>query len=304
MTILGADPERTMKTVADAVKTGRCVLFLGSAVHAPPPKGVERSEAWERAYPEDKRPAMAGTLLERLSAASDWPQQFGRDRNGNPVEPWDLQRMSLFYEVTRSRGELVAEIDHAVSDGKEPSPIVKALAALDFPVVITTNYDLLFDRALHAVNKTPRIDLYSPNPTERLDDQQDPTVDRPFLFKMHGDVGHSDSLVITDEDYIQFVLVMNTVAQIPLTYTYHLTKWPTLFVGYSLLDYNLRLLFKTLRWGLDLAKIPRTYSVDREPDPLILNVWQNRKYVTFIAQDVWSFVPELYRRVRGTEMPA
>jgi hypothetical protein len=77
-----------------------------------------------------------------------------------------------------------------------------------------------------------------------------------------------------------------------------------LFVGYSLLDYNLRLLFKTLRWGLDLAKIPRTYSVDREPDPLILNVWQNRKYVTFIAQDVWSFVPELYRRVRGTEMPA
>ena len=62
-------------------------------------------------------------------------------------------------------------------------------------------------------------------------------------------------------------------------------RWPTLFVGYSLRDYNLRLLFRTLRWRIDPANFPRAFSVDRTPDPLILEVWQNqRRFITFIAQ--------------------
>ena len=73
-------------------------------------------------------------------------------------------------------------------------------------------------------------------------------------------------------------------------------------VGYSLLDYNLRLLFKTLRWKIDSASVPDMYSVDYHPDPLIFDVWHNqRRYVKFIAQDVWAFVPRLYERVLGKE---
>ena len=45
------------------------------------------------------------------------------------------------------------------------------------------------------------------------------------------------------------------------------------------------------------------YSVDYHPDPLIFDVWHNqRRYVKFIAQDVWSFVPSLYELVRGEEL--
>ena len=40
----------------------------------------------------------------------------------------------------------------------------------------------------------------------------------------------------------------------------YLTDWTTLFVGYSLLDYNLRLLFKTLRWKIDSANLERVLS--------------------------------------------
>ena len=76
----------------------------------------------------------------------------------------------------------------------------------------------------------------------------------------------------------------------------------TLFIGYSLMDYNLRLLFKTLRWKLDAANVPDMYSVDYRPDALIMDVWQGqRRYVKFIAQDVWSFVPALHELVLGEE---
>jgi len=111
---------------------------------------------------------------------------------------------------------------------------------------------------------------------------------------------------VTDEDYIQFVLRMSDKEPydpVPLSLKHFLKRWTTLFVGYSLLDYNLRLLFKTLRWRIDPAKLPDTYSVDVQPDALILDVWQNqRRYVKFIAQDVWTFVPRLYELVRAEEL--
>jgi len=80
-------------------------------------------------------------------------------------------------------------------------------------------------------------------------------------------------------------------------------RWPTLFVGYSLRDYNLRLLFRTLRWRIDESEFPLSFSIDHNPDPLILQVLQNeRKFVTFVTHNLWAFVPWLYKKVHGKEL--
>ena len=200
----------------------------------------------------------------------------------------------------------------AVHANKRPSPALRALARLSFPVVITTNYDQLFEKALRDAGKDPIISIFKKNETleEVTDDyphDEEVTPLRPFVFKIHGDIDKPESLVITDEDYIQFVLRMSDKQDfhpVPETIRYYLKKWPTLFIGYSLKDYNLRLLFKTLRWKLDKAKFPPAYSVDPYPDALILDVWDNqRRYVTFVVRDVWTFVPDLFGRVIGEPMP-
>ena len=55
--------------------------------------------------------------------------------------------------------------------------------------------------------------------------------------------------------------------------------------------------------GMDAADIPPTYSVDIDPDILIRDVYENqRRYVTFIVEDLWDFVPSLYKAVKGKEM--
>lgn len=212
--------------------------------------------------------------------------------------------MALFYEIARSRRQLVDAVVEEVWTGKRPSPMLRALAELDFPLVITTNYDQLFESALISAGKQPRVAVYKPNP-EASDDYRDPTAESPVVFKIHGDIRRPETIVITDEDYIQFVLRMSDkdpYDPVPLTLKFYLTGWPTLFVGYSLLDYNLRLLFKTLRWKIDRASVPDMYSVDIHPDPLIFDVWHNqRRYVKFVAEDVWMFVPRLYEHVLGKE---
>ncbi|MCA1680085.1 MAG: SIR2 family protein [Actinobacteria bacterium] len=285
--------DRVLDLVADAVRKQKCILFLGAGVHAPPPAGSAFC------YPPGQRPPIGSALSRELADACDFAARFPGDDAGN------LQRVALAYEIASSRRRLVDAIAGAVDVGRSPSPMLCALARLDFSLVITTNYDQLFERALRDAGKAPRVSVYNPA-GEPTTDFEDESAHSPIIYKVHGDIAHRESLVVTDEDYIQFVLRMSDkdpYDPIPLSLKHFLKRWTTLFIGYSLLDYNLRLLFKTLRWRIDPAKIPDTYSVDCQPDALILDVWQSqRRYVKFIAQDVWSFVPALYELVLAKEL--
>ena len=287
------DVGSVVELLADAVRGQRCILFLGAGVHALPPDGSLFD------YPSQRRPPVGSGLSRELARTCGLAERFPSE------DPANLQRVALFYEIARSRHQLVDAVRTAVQVGKQPSPMLRALAELDFPLVITTNYDQLFENALAAVGKQPRVAVYTPN-LEPTVDYRDPTAESPIVFKIHGDISRQETVVITDEDYIQFVLRMSNkdpYDPVPLTLKFYLTGWTTLFLGYSLLDYNLRLLFKTLRWKIDSANVPDMYSVDFHPDPLIFDVWHNqRRYVKFIAQDVWTFVPRLYERVLGKEL--
>jgi hypothetical protein len=298
----GEDPQTVVRSAAyralvEHVRDGRCFLFLGAGVHYPPPENSRYS------YPEDQRPPLGADLAHRLAAGCDFDQVVPNEA------PTNLQRVSACYEKELSRRELVEEIRRAVDENTKPSAAVRALAEFAFPLVITTNYDTLFETALRHAGKKPHIGVYDPRedtPTADYPPGREPSGDEPFVFKVHGDVGTPESIVVTDEDYIGFVLRMSAAGRfhpIPDTFRYHFARWPTLFVGYSLLDYNLRLLFRTLRWKVDVSVHPESYSVDLKPDPLIRHVWQGQQRFRFIAEDVWFFVPRLYRDVFDREMP-
>ena len=289
------DQDRVLGLVADAVLTKQVILFLGAGVHAAPPADSGA------AYPARHRPPTGGELSRTLAGECGFGARFPDEDPGN------LPRVALAYEVDSSRTRLTDAITRIVGESQRPSPMLEALAQLDFPIVITTNYDQLFERALRDAGKQPRVSVYKPE-AEPTTDFRNPTPESPVIYKLHGDIASPGSLVVTDEDYIQFVLRMSDKEPydpIPLALKFYLTSWTTLFLGYSLLDYNLRLLFKTLRWKIDAANVPAMYSVDVHPDALIVDVWQDqRRYVKFIARDVWSFVPQLYEAVRHERWPA
>jgi len=292
MTGLATDVSSELGLVADSVRAQECILFLGAGVHAPPPDGSPFS------YPDAQRPPIGSALSRELAVRCGFDKQLPNEDPGN------LQRVALAYEIEFGRERLVHAVNEAVGFQKQPSPALRRLAELDFPVVITTNYDQLVEKALRDAGKDPRVAIYTPK-LEETTDHRKPTAQSPIVFKIHGCISKPETIVITDEDYIEFVLRMSSKEPydpLPRRLKVYLTDWTTLIVGYSLLDYNLRLLFKTLRWKIDHAYVPLMYSVDRAPDPLIMDVWQSqRRYVRFIAQDVWSFVPRLHELVLGEE---
>ena len=281
------------KDLLSSVASGNCILFLGAGVHAPAPDQLP-----QYSRPVEERLPIGGELARRLTEVSDLGSYFeqGQER--------DLQRVSMCVEVREQRKGLIDRLNDLVRPGR-PSDALSMLAALPFKIFVTTNFDLLLEEELRRVKKSPQRIVYDPSRGQSKDVSDDPTSERPLVFKMHGDLDSPDAIVITDEDYIGFIQRMSEGPQthpVPQTVRFRMQKWPTVFVGYSLRDYNLRLLFRTLRWQLDSALIPRTFAVDPSPDPLIVSVWQDqRRFVTFVAEDLWTFVPELYRTVTEKE---
>lgn len=278
--------------LAGRITKGECVLFLGAYTHAPPPAGSPYL------YPPELRPPLTGELTRGLI------NKFNLQSHPNFPAEWsqDLQRVSLFIEKSPGlgRSRLIDGLDDLVRKGKEPSPALEMLSQLPWRIIVTTNYDTLVERALRKFGKDPVVRCYEPEIDRPARDiLNDPTPDAPLVFKMHGDFDSRESIVITDEDYIQFVQRMiadEKTHPVPRTVRHRMTKWPTLFIGYSLRDFNLRLIFRTLRWHLDPADFPRSFSVDPRPDPLIVKVYQDeRSYVAFVAEDLWSVVPWLYK---------
>src|SRR3954453_17381811 len=188
-----------LDAIAEAVGKGQCILFLGAGVHYGPPAGADPKFA--DAYPEARRPPLGRSLSVKLADESEYLKRFPGWDVG------DLKRVGWHYEDKLSRNRLMKRIKDEVHVNKIASPIVRALAALDFPLVMTTNFDQLFEQSLRAVGKDPQLCVYSASArNETRDPLEDPTPANPLVSKLHGAIDQPESAVVTDEDYIQFVL--------------------------------------------------------------------------------------------------
>ena len=124
------------------MRNKQCILFLGAGVHYPPPD----DSPYVGSYPEVKQPPLGSALAKILAEDSEIAADAHFSEKERGEIPGNLQRISLYYEKKKDRKALVAKVRVAVSDGKDPSRAVRALAALDFPVICTTNYDQLLRR--------------------------------------------------------------------------------------------------------------------------------------------------------------
>jgi hypothetical protein len=311
---------------------GRVILFLGAAVNYHAPQG------FEQAYSAADRPPLGNELghlfIDKICENDGTDERKLQMRSENLPLSW----ISQYFEEISDRPKLIKRLSSFI-DGKKPSPLLKALARMPFKYIVTTNYDTLFEEALDGVQKKYHKGIYNANKVSRAITQDigesQVSVDRPFIYKLHGDIKHvfegnpdyeyepeRDSIVLTDEDYLHFILRMSQVSDnkekgdanssdfYPIPQSINkaftgLNQNTFLFIGYSLRDYNLRLIFKTAMWGKDPSIFRRLqkWSIDVKPDAAIKNIWINDHKLTFIEQNIWCAIPYLYKELFNEEMP-
>jgi hypothetical protein len=216
------------------IDKGRCTPFLGAgACYGVLPLGGDIAKQWADKYEYP--------MEDRLNLIS--VSQFLALKYSDSVYPKDL-----IVEMFEGFGS------PDVNDPLEPH---RVLANLDLPVYVTTNYDDFMFQALRRRHREPNRILCQwnqavknyvhDNPTIlETNPEYKPTVANPVVFHMHGHVPISESLVLTEDDYMDF-LVNISVDQnlIPAPIARALSGTSLLFIGYRITDWNFRVLLRS-----------------------------------------------------------
>src|SRR5262249_27802138 len=113
---------------------------------------------------------------------------------------------------------------------------------------------------------------------------------RPLIFKIHGSVRHDteawDSFVITEDDYVDFLARMVESTAIPPTFYAYFRGKNFLFLGYSLSDWNLRVILRHLSRPLGsrggrAKELLRSWAIQLDATELDKLLWRMRNVLIF-----------------------
>jgi hypothetical protein len=208
--------------------------------------------------------------------ADEWAGKYGyplvKDRE-------DLARVAQFLAVDQDPlfpKELIRDQIRVVSapDFDQPGEPHGVLADLKLPLYITTNYDGFMSDALRSRQASPERELCAwhklieETQPSLLDDGFRPTPATPVVYHLHGYYEVPHSLVLTEDDYLTFLVRIskdNTVRLLPSAIRTALASTSLLFVGYSLADWDFRVLFRGLIGSLGGTVGTTNIAVQLEP---------------------------------------
>lgn len=306
-------------TVLDELVKGRIVPFLGAGVNL---CGRPHGTSWQQGR--------------YLPSGRELSQFLAKNFSYPPEELPDLLRVSQYAAVNRGTGPLYEEL-HRIFDADYPATDVHAffaslrsvLRAKNYPptptpgyelLLVTTNYDDLLERAFRAagegfdlVNYVAEGDYRGKfwhwpadgkgRPIERPNEYRELSLDRrAVILKIHGAVNRGDpqqdSYVITEDHYIDYLARTDVSNLIPVTLAAELRRSHFLFLGYSLSDWNLRVILQRI-WGEQKLSY-KSWAIQLAPSLLEKRLWEKRD-VEILDVPLEEYMGELRRRL--AELP-
>jgi len=300
------------KMVIKAITDGRVVPFFGAGVNL---CGRPAEMDWQcgQYLPS------GGELARYLAEEYGYPSS----------EVQDLVRVSQYVAVMIGSGPLYEELHSLFDADYRLSPLHHFFATLPaalrekgyphrYQLIVTTNYDDLMERAFQDAGEP--FDLVSyvaegeergkflhwpPGGEARLIEKPNEyrglSLDqRPVILKIHGavdrDTGERDSFVITEDHYIDYLTRTDISNLVPVTLAAKLRRSHFLFLGYSLRDWNLRVILHRI-WGEQKLSW-KSWAVQLNPDPLDKECWKKRD-VDILDVRLEEYVAALSERMQA-----
>ena len=280
------------ETLLRRLKSERCTPFLGAGASYPyMPLGGEVARGWAagRAYPfadDDDLPKVA---------------QFVAVTDRDPLSP-----------KQRIQADLKGRVFPDFSEAGQPHGV---LAKLPIPIYLTTNYDDFMAEALRRAEPFPRdpsVKVAQWNdspfiPAELRLTRRDGrfTAAKPVVFHLHGHISAPESMVISEEDYVDFQVELgrNRDGVLPGIVQAAFTGTSLLFIGYRLNDWNFRVIHRALLGARPRSQAPLHVTVQLEPATTNETDYLTSYYRRMDVQVYWGtaqeFCLELEERWKG-----
>jgi DNA-binding SARP family transcriptional activator len=281
-------------------------------------------------------PLLAGRVVPVLGTdVAALALELGR-RFGYPDEDRTLPRIAQYVAVMKGSGPLYDELHELLAEEFQPTAVHRFFASLPpllrekgvpHQLIVSTSYDTALERAfaeageefdvvcyLAAGRNRGRFYHIAPDGGVTVIDLPNTYAselsleERTVILKLHGQVGHTadrewDSFVVTEDDYIGYLPQSELANAIPVTLAAKLRRSHFLFLGYTMADWNLRVILHRL-WGEEPPAY-RSWAVQPEPKPLEREFWRRRD-VDVVEIDLQKYVGVLgqYAGVTSAGAPA
>ncbi len=241
-----------------------------------------------------------------------------------PGGPSELARASEYLSLKLGTGPLYNELHRIFDVDFRPSPVHTFLAAVAAELrnrgaktrqlIVTTNYDDALERAFKNAGETFELVSYMADGNSRGKfihwsaggGERNLPIEKPnkytrlaletntVILKMHGTVARTnadhDSYVITEDHYIDYLAQTQLEQLIPVNLLVKLRNTNFLFLGYSLKDWNLRVILHRIR--RDQARNYRSWAIQRDPDVEDSLFWRDHG-VDIFAIDLADYIAKL-----------
>lgn len=321
------------RTMIRRIKTGKCtpvISFQVSGGHFNQQDKVVETWAAEMDYPlEDhhnlQRVSQYASINSRdsLSAKEDFLEFLKfriieKSRQSVPDDELDFidELEEELYDLTFS--EVATRLGHPRYDSPEDDPL-RILAELPLPIYLTTNYCTFMEDALKAAGKKPNTaicywheTLDDEDFTSIFDEDPDyhPTVESPLVFHLHGIDAIPSSLVLTEDDYMDFLIkIASDNEAIPRRIMQALADSSILLLGYQLNGWDFKSIFRGLitskRGSRRLLSLSIQYQLEQEEITSrrevqeYLKQYFNRANFDVYWGDTQSFMKELWEHWEG-----
>jgi len=253
-------------------------------------------------------------LAECLAHDVEYPQDETRE----------LTKVAQYFAVINGREPLEEALNQIFALRQTPAPIHECLAemAADAPLlIVTTNYDDLIERAFDQAERPYDRVVHIPmsenaeifwwrhgalKPTPLLAKELDIDLAKvSVIYKIHGAADRTSCgrghYVITEDDYIDFLSRMMKNAAIPAIFAEPFQTRHFLFLGYSLSDWNLRVVLNRIERELRRPGDIKSWAIEARAKPLEGMLWQRRNVVVFDNLTMDQFAAALRRQARGAQ---
>lgn len=229
----------------------------------------------------------AGASAGHVKVASALAEEYATDHGYPFPDSDDLARVTQYVAVKQRERSFVKEqfLNQYVTSASKPDFTQSdqphaVLADLPLSVYLTTNYDNFMVEALQHRGKTPVLAICPWYAKGRLDRRRatrklfgqpqgyDPPATSPIVYHLHGHRTDAESLVLTEDDYLDFLVQIASDRNgdlLPPVVERAIRGHSLLFIGYSLSDWTFRVLFRGLLAAIPPGQQLRHVSVQLPP---------------------------------------
>ena len=284
--------ERHWNSLVTSLRHGQCLLVLGSEIPCPP-----LSEDYPLSAQEGVLP-ISSTLADELRRELEL--------DGKAVTGSALAVVAQNYEDAEGFGHNAlrsAAAKYLTSSPRLPSRLLESIAALPFPLIVTTRQDTGFQKALADAGKAPITDRYH----FRGDRRDNPefgysgSAQAPIVYHLFGNAQEPHSLVLSDNDVLDFLIAI-VAENPPLPNSFKRAMQRAgqsfLFMGFGVTNWYLRVLLKVMVRLLELNRTGSTMALERlqglsdtDRQQTVL-FYQRGTRVDFYDEDLQAFANE------------